>query len=639
MSKPLYLGQMLLHWCKKCNLPVLGKKCNCGNDTHTVSITPPGDIRPAFSFDNEHINNISTQQFNAPLIPDKKLIVLNKAPYDDRMDEIIMNGSTIGSIRFELESLKWVLLLRVEGARLLFQNNEKFSHMKNWIIIDNSVVKFILEGANLLAPGIYDADINIKEKDEVVILNLNHEVIATGRARMSGANMRARQKGVAVKIRDKSLPQNSNTYSNYSYEPTWNDVIKANKIYMDEFVKKSHNFINNVTSNIDKPITVSYSGGKDSLVVLNLVNECLNDYDIIFADTGIEFPETIDNIKEVAKKYHKSVKSISSENAFWDSIVNFGPPSVEMRWCCKVCKLGPISQIIDHNYEKGCLTFVGQRKYESDARSKSSRLWKNPWIGNQIAATPIQDWTAMHVWLYIFMHNLPFNPLYENGFDRIGCWLCPSCSLADLFRLKKTHPQFADKLENYLLDYAKKSGLSKDWVDHGMWRWKKLPANLEQIANLKGICTKLQIDPDNILEFSVTSGYRPCKQGGISAEGSFNTAIDIDKIEYSGMLQTIGKPSYIKEVAHVTETNNSAQIFSAGAVVARSDSETDAKKWIKKVEYCVLRSLKCSGCGVCAGICIHNAITIKKKQAIIENNCTHCSKCIDICPVIKFRIS
>ncbi len=60
---------------------------------------------------------------------------------------------------------------------------------------------------------------------------------------------------------------------------------------------------------------------------------------------------------------------------------------------------------------------------------------------NQIGASPIQNWTAMHVWLYLFSKNAPYNRLYEEGFDRIGCWLCPSAEMADLIRVRESYPE------------------------------------------------------------------------------------------------------------------------------------------------------------------------------------------------------
>ncbi len=139
-------------------------------------VTPPGgDIRPAFDYDIKRINSVSEKQFNAPLIPDGHLVVLNKAPYEDRMDEIIVDGGEVlASLRFEIESCEWVLLPRLEGgARRLFEGRDKKNPEKKWVVIEQGVVPFILKkGASVLAPGgVLDADLEIKREDEVVVLN------------------------------------------------------------------------------------------------------------------------------------------------------------------------------------------------------------------------------------------------------------------------------------------------------------------------------------------------------------------------------------------------------------------------------------------------------------------------------------
>ncbi len=633
MSKPLYLGEMLLYWCPSCNVPVLGKECSCGANTQHVTITPPGDIRPAFQYDIDLINKVSIEQFNAPLIYDERVVVLNKSPYDDRMDEVIVDGEVIGSIRFELEKLKWVLLLRLGGARRIF-NNTDHRGLKNWLSVDAGAEKFILGGASVLAPGIKDADSSICEMDEIVVLTHDGRVLGTGRSRMSGDKMLRREKGIGAKVRFKEEPQEITIPCGGQ---TWDDVLKANEVYMNNFVERSHRFIKNVSSSVDRPVTVSYSGGKDSLAVLHLVSECLDDYDLLFADTGIEFPETVKNVSDVAEIYNRPLKMISSGDAFWDSVENFGPPSVEVRWCCKVCKLGPITQIINDNYENGCLTFIGQRKYESDTRAKSERVWKNPWVGNQVAAAPIQNWTAMHVWLYIFKNDLLYNPLYSEGFDRIGCWLCPSCSVADLVRLKETHPEMEKRLNDYLLSYADRMGFSEEWVKHGFWRWKDLPSQLKEIAKKKGIDLIPKGSNENSMNFSVTSGYRPCKQGGVSAEGGFDSPVDLERLENSGMLKVIGNDAYMEGVAMVSSDEDRAQIFASGSVTARSDSDRDARKLMKKVELSVRRAVLCSGCGVCVGKCIHRAVRVRKGLAVINEGCAHCEECIHVCPVVRFK--
>jgi phosphoadenosine phosphosulfate reductase len=633
MSKPAYLGKMLLHWCEACNVPVLGKKCGCGKSTKKVEVTPPGDIRPAFDYDIKRINSVSEKQFNTPLIPEGHLVVLNKAPYEDRMDEIIVDGEILASLRFEIESCEWVLLPRLEGARRLFQGKDKKS-LKKWVIIDEAIVPFILKkGASVLAPGVLDADPEIKVEDEVVVLNPAGEVICCGRARMSGKEMHEENHGHAVKPRWSKEPEPQKVRPGGQ---TWEDAVEANEKIMDGMIERSHAFIKNVVGSMDLKVSVSYSGGKDSLAVLQLVHESLDDYEIMFADTGLEFPETLENVKQVVEHYGKTLRISSAGEAFWNSISIFGPPTLDTRWCCKICKLGPITRLIDENYEGGCLSFIGQRQYESHARSISKKVWKNPWVGNQVGASPIQEWTALHVWLYLFRTKAPYNPAYEKGYDRMGCWLCPSSSLADFFQLEESHPELAKKLNSHLLEYAKKTGLSSEWVKYGLWRYKRYPRILQELAKKKGISLISTQENPKDLHFEVATGYRPCKAGGISADGSFGQAIDIETLKENGMLSPIGKVSFIEGAASVAFGESRAQVFASGNVNGRSDDEKTLKKFMRIVEFSVRRALLCQGCGVCVGHCQHSAIEMKEKKVRIKENCIHCGACIEVCPLVKF---
>ena len=60
--------------------------------------------------------------------------------------------------------------------------------------------------------------------------------------------------------------------------------------------------------------------------MLQLVDETLNDYEIMFADTGLEFPETLENVKKVAEYYGKNLKDckcrglfLGFDKRFWSS--------------------------------------------------------------------------------------------------------------------------------------------------------------------------------------------------------------------------------------------------------------------------------------------------------------------------------
>ncbi len=625
---PYYLGELLLYWCQSCNLPVLGKTCACGAATRKIDITPPGDIRPAFQYDIDLINRTTQKQFGLKLIPEDRLVVLNKAPYEDRMDEVIFEGALMGSLRFELEKMDWVFIPRLEGARRLTCG-------KKWIVVDKGAVDFIIKGASVLAPGVNEAESSIVEDDEVIVLTPQNEVIATGRARMSAKRMLTREKGMAVKTRWNGKPEPATQL--HSEKRTWDDAVAANMLILKNFEEKAHRFIKNVVETTGKPVTVSYSGGKDSLATLLLVRDSVPEFDILFADTGLEFQETVDNVKQIADELSLPLKLHSSGDSFWQSIDNFGPPTVEARWCCKVCKLGAITQIIENNYENGCLTFIGQRKYESEIRANSEHIWKNPWVGNQIGATPIQNWTALHVWLYLFWKKAKYNPLYEEGFDRIGCWLCPSASMADFSRLAQVHPELGQKLENYLKGYASRNGLPDEWVSYGFWRWQVLPRSIKMIAEKKGINIVPKHEKKQ-LHFTMTSGYRPCGGGGMTAEGSFGTPLALPSIEETGLLGIIGSTNSIDGVILAVRGENNVHVYASGTVVARGFNEDEARELIGLAEKTIRRAISCTGCGVCVGQCPTHAVSLNGRVRL-NHKCTHCGKCTWACPVVKFGSS
>ncbi|MFH1322997.1 MAG: phosphoadenosine phosphosulfate reductase family protein, partial [Methanobacteriota archaeon] len=291
----------------------------------------------------------------------------------------------------------------------------------------------------------------------------------------------------------------------------------------------------------------------------------------------------------------------------------------------------------ENNYDNGCLTFIGQRKYESEVRANSDHIWKNPWVGNQIGATPIQNWTALHVWLYLFWKKAKYNPLYEEGFDRIGCWLCPSASMADFTRLSQIHPEHGEKLEKYLLDYASRNGLPEEWVRYGFWRWQVLPKSIQMIAEKKGINT-IAKSSKKPLQFTMTIGYRPCRAGGMTAEGSFGTPLNLQQIEVSGLLSIIGETNSIDGVIIAQTGENNVHVYASGTVVARGGNEDEARELIGLSQKTILRAVTCTGCGVCVGQCAVRAITVNG-TARISGKCTRCGKCTRACPVVKFGTS
>ncbi len=613
-------------------MPVLEQEsCStCSGSTRPVKITPPGDARPAFGSDLTRIRALVDKQFGAGtgnlVIPEGAIVLLNKAPDIDRMDEVILGGEVIGASRFSIAG----------GDRFLFRPSGAAAIApkvtKGWVIIDEVAAEAVrTKNASTLAVGVLDCDPDIKLGDEILVFEKERVPVSMGIAKMSASDMMEHRRGTAVKTRW------AMTDPIVRLEPkraTWQDVVKANEEVLSKRVAQAKEFIAKVVHDNDLPIAVSYSGGKDSLATLLLVMEAGIKPKLIFVDTGLEFAETTRNVQSTAMKYGLELIVESAGDSFWRNLEHFGPPAKDYRWCCKTCKLGPATQLIARNFPDGVLSFIGQRAYESQQRAEKGKVWRNPWTPNQLAASPIQKWTALHVWIYLFSRGAEHNPLYERGIERIGCFMCPATDMAEL-RISRELAEDYPKWQKYLNDYASSKGKGRPWVEKDLWRWKKLPNSVidelppgeqEQLRAAQAVG---EIGP---LEFKSTSGYNPCVEG-LSMEGIFSRPLPMERV--ANLLNIIAEVTAspdgnIAEVASIT-------VFGEGPIMIRARDEQELKRKATILREVVLRAVDCAGCGICLGRCETGALHLDGQVRVDVSKCTHCGGCLGPCPAVKFK--
>ena len=624
------LGRNVLRWCCSCNLPVIEEKmCPvCRTATTEILLTPPGDCRPAFDYDLRKIRELADSQFGDGcgelLLPRDRIAVLSRSPALDRMDEIVCDGNIIGAILFDPPSGDKLILRPPAAERML-------SKMKGKVVADAGALPSIGDGSNLMGPGVLSADESICVGDEVVVLTPEGKIHATGVARRSGAEMAQKGRGVAVKVR---WADSENRKKPAEMANDWHRAVDANRDYIERKVQTAKNFLGDLTERYDKPMAVSFSGGKDSLVTLNLAIEAGLRPDIIFADTGLELDETVEEVRRVAKETGLSLIVEDAGDAFWEGVEVFGPPGKDFRWCCKTCKLGPTTKLISKNYPNGLLSLIGQRENESQQRMRKGAIWNNPWVPGQIGASPIQKWNSLLVWLYIFSRNLKYNPWYERGLDRIGCFLCPSSDIAELRTVKEGYPGYA-RWESYLDSYRRSMGLPDSWKELEIWRWKRLPPamrnKLEELGISFDACIaeEAEVAP---LKLNTATGYRPCTEGGYSLEGVFNRKLNLERVQ--NLLNIIGPVEYLKD-ENIAKTGG-VIIFGEGAVSIKEKDDRIIRKLSDRVEQLVIRAMFCVGCGVCVGRCRSGALTVEDRIVIDPDKCTHCGECFGPCPVLSF---
>ncbi|HUL38694.1 MAG TPA: phosphoadenosine phosphosulfate reductase family protein [Methanomassiliicoccales archaeon] len=627
------LGKMLLRWCHQCQLPVLEDEAcgSCGGPTHEVQLTPPGDARPAFAHDLEIIARVVDSQFGEgcgnALLPEGRLVLMNKIPGLDRMDEVVLDGEVAGTLRYDL-GRGFAFVGRMGAARAI-----QSSIAKGFVIAADDAVPFIAQGLNLLVPGVEDADPRIGIGDEVVVLTKRRQAICTGMARMTGDQMLSAERGMAVKARWQGTPSDM---PDATRSRTWQEALAANAKVMERRVGEAVGFIHRTREKFVLPNIVSFSGGKDSLACLLLTLDAGLRLPVFFVDTGLEFPETVDHVHQVAEKHGLPlIVEAAPPEAFFGNLDYFGPPGRDFRWCCKTNKLGPTVRAILKHYPDGVLSFIGQRRYESEQRSEKPRVWKNPWTPGQVGASPIQDWTALHVWLYIFSKGEEYNPWYEWGLDRIGCFLCPASDLAELELVMDRSPR-SQEWRAFLERRAGQEGWSEDWIRYALWRWRRLPEAIRKDLEAKGASLqKRTVDRGRAQEpvrLRMQEGVSPCVMG-FSVEGAFNRDLDLERV--ANLLCQLGEVEASSEEGWCKALD--VRVFDNGALVAKGREPDQIRRNVERVRRAVVKAEECVGCGVCIARCHEGALTMERdKVLVLTAKCIHCGRCTEPCPAISF---
>jgi phosphoadenosine phosphosulfate reductase len=163
-----------------------------------------------------------------------------------------------------------------------------------------------------------------------------------------------------------------------------------------------------------------------------------------YSCTRIDPPEMYRFIRQ----HYPGVTWLFPKMTFWEGIRKKSPPLRMMRWCCDVLKKDPSKHIpLKHRV-------MGMRAEESVKRATRPRV--DDYMGKQRLYKPIFHWKEWHVWEFIDHFGLPYPSLYDEGFERIGCVICPFImggNAAKLERHKKRWPGMYRVFEAVVTDW------------------------------------------------------------------------------------------------------------------------------------------------------------------------------------------
>ena len=439
----------VLYWCEECNVPLVAKTCACRKEGKRIELLQPYDVRPALTADAALIKRLITERFGT--VPLQKILLLNKTGGADRADLVIMNGERLGWLTFDPVTRSFSLDIAPEALPFLI------SHATKGIMDLDRETGIRSEGGRV---GGKRLKLNAPVPDGTVIVKYKQRY-GTGMVRDGSVKVRE-----LIPVVPRTLP-----------DPGWDVAVEKNKYHLKNLERNAIRLIKQHLG--DRPTAnVSFSGGKDSTAVLHIARKA-GVTKAFFIDTGIEFPETIAFIRS------QGVDIVQKAVDFWQAAEKAGPPGKDNRWCCKLLKLHPLKLYLA---DVGpCVTVQGNRWYESWNRAGLDETSQNPANPLQLNVSPIRNWRALEVFLYLWWQGLQINPLYDKGLERIGCFLCPAMLESEYEELKTIQPEAAERWTAFLESWAAKKGFPDAFFTWGLWRWRALPPKMRELCRLKGI--------------------------------------------------------------------------------------------------------------------------------------------------------
>lgn len=377
-------------------------------------------------------------------------------------------------------------------------------------------------------------------------------------------------------------------------------------------------------------LVISFSGGKDSTVVADVVTRALSNPSIvhIFGDTTLEFPTTYEYVERFRKNNPKTIVKTSKnrEQTFYSVCEQIGPPARMMRWCCTMFKTGPITRTLSSLFrDSKILTFYGIRKNESASRSKYDRVANgaNVKIQKQTVAAPIFYWSDLEVWLYMLSEGVDFNDAYRLGYDRVGCWCCPNNTLRSQVLARLYMPEQAKKWREYLIDFAVKIGKPDPevYVDEGKWKARQGGNGLAAAEDVK-------IKYTNCTAEEHAKIYKLNKEISDDFYDLFTPFGNVSKELGRKMLHEVLVLDLATNVPILSIQPFSQEDYNY-AVKIRTLNVADHDNLQRMASYQIRKYNACKKCLKCESVCPFGAITVSCFQYKIDKNkCRRCKKCV-----------
>jgi len=367
---------------------------------------------------------------------------------------------------------------------------------------------------------------------------------------------------------------------------------------------------------------IAFSGGKDSVVLLDLCHRALPlSVPVVFSDTDMELPDTY-YIWEKIKNYYKGrpfLKAVAKTPALknWQL---FGPPSRSIRWCCAVHKSAPALIKLKNWLGTPSIqaaAFLGVRGEESMSRSTYEDIGEGVKTSSQVNLLPILDWGAHELWLYLLENNLLINRAYRYGLSRVGCVMCPESTEKYAWFVDAAYPEAIKPYGDIIIETSTKNFVSQteeqEFLGNSNWQARK-----------SGVVLKTNLSRPIEKNDGLNYEWHGAGLNVISFIEWLKTVGDVYTDESKTNLQLILKNGQ-KECVLLNLYENRNDM---GKITVSFADDTARKQLLPIFRKIIQKSVACVGCQVCEAECPTGSLaTSSSKISIDETKCIHCLRC------------
>jgi phosphoadenosine phosphosulfate reductase len=147
-------------------------------------------------------------------------------------------------------------------------------------------------------------------------------------------------------------------------------------------------------------------------VLIDLATKVDPAIEVVFIDTGYHFPETLETVEAVRKRYGLNLRMMTvaaHDEELW---------KVDPENCCSAVKVGQLDRALAGK----AAWMSGLRRSEAASREGAPIVARD--LRGLVKVNPLATWTELDVQGYIADHDVPINPLLTQGYTSIGCQPC-----------------------------------------------------------------------------------------------------------------------------------------------------------------------------------------------------------------------